>query len=81
MENNQLFGTLFNTIPLYSEEHLEMILDTMTESEAKYFAIQALVHSFKSGTFTLGESEVVSKVVRILSKNTEEQTQEEKPEE
>jgi hypothetical protein len=81
MESGQLFGNLFNTVPLYSEEHLEMILDTMTESEAKYFAIQALVYSFKSGTFTLGESEVVSKVVRILSKNTEEQTQEEKPEE
>ena len=71
MENNQLFGTLFNTIPLYSEEHLEMILDSMSESEAKYFAVQALTHSFKTGSFTLGESEVVSKVVRILSKNPE----------
>ncbi len=70
MESKELFGTLFKTVPLYSEEHLEMIIEAMDSEQANYLAVQALVHSFNSGIFTLGEAEIVSKIVRILSKNT-----------
>jgi hypothetical protein len=70
MGDNEIFGTLFKTVPLYSEEHLEMIIETMDSEQANYLAVQALVHSFNSGVFTLGESEIVSKIVRTLSKKT-----------
>lgn len=73
MENTELFGVLFKTIPLYSEEHLDLIIETMDTKEALYLAVQALTHSHSQGTFTLGESEIISKVVRILSKISEEE--------
>jgi hypothetical protein len=81
MKNEELFGQLFKTIPLYSEEHLEMIIQTMDAKEALYLAVQALTYSHKQGTFTLGESEIVSKVVRILSRISEEEKTSETTEE
>jgi hypothetical protein len=74
MKNEELFGQLFKVIPLYSEEHLEMIIQSMDAKEALYLAVQALTYSHKQGTFTLGESEIVSKVVRILSNISEKES-------
>ena len=81
MKNEELFGQLFKTIPLYSEEHLEMIIETMDTKEALYLAVQALTYSHSKGTFTLGESEIVSKVVRTLSRVSEEKKSPETTEE
>ena len=81
MKNEELFGQLFKTIPIYSEEHLEMIIQTMDAKEALYLAVQALTYSHKQGTFTLGESEIVSKVVRTLSRISEEEKKSETTEE
>ena len=71
MSQENAYGQLFNTIPLYSEDHLELLLDSMDNKDATYMAIQALIYSYKQGVFSLGESEVVSKIVRTLSKTTE----------
>ena len=71
MNQENTYGQLFGSIPLYSEDHLELMLESMDKEQASYLAIQALVHSYKQGIFSLGESEVVSKIVRTLSKITE----------
>jgi len=69
MENeSQIYGNLFGDINLLSEEHLETILSSMNKEYSKYYLIQAVKAAYKRGAFTIGETEVISKAIRILSK-------------
>jgi hypothetical protein len=68
MEEQKIFGKLFNTIPLLSEDHLEVLLQSMDNGSATYLLIQAVKYGHESGVYSLGESEVISKCIRILSK-------------
>jgi len=63
-----IFGKLFNTIELQDENHLELIINTMDKSSATYLLVQAIKHAYHSGVFSLGESEVLSKCIRVISK-------------
>lgn len=76
MENseNEEFGRLFNEVTLISEEHLELILSTMSQKDAVYLLVQAVKHAHHMGVFSIGESEVISKAIRVISKSTEEPT-------
>ncbi len=67
MENNQLYGNLFNSIPLQSEEHLDILLNTMDENNANIMLVQAVKYAHQQGAYTLGESEVISKCIRVIS--------------
>jgi hypothetical protein len=69
MEEEKLFGKLFNSVPLLTENHLETILETMDKDRAIFLIVQAVKHSYHQGLYSLGESEVISKCIRILSKN------------
>ena len=68
MEEEKLFGKLFNTIPLYDENHLDTILTTMDKKTATYFLIQAVKFAYHQGVYSLGESEVISKSIRTQTK-------------
>lgn len=68
-ENNKIYGNLFGTIDLLSEDHLESILSTMTKDSAGYFVIEALKAAHQRGGFTIGETEVISKAIRVFSSN------------
>lgn len=68
VENKDVYGVLFNTIPLNDEQHLEVLLNTMDKETSIYYLHQAINHAFKMGCFTLGECEVLSKAIRISSK-------------
>jgi hypothetical protein len=68
MEEQKLFGKLFNTIPLLSEDHLDVLLQTMDKDSSLYLLIQAVKYAHESGAYSLGETEVISKCIRILSK-------------
>jgi hypothetical protein len=68
MEDEKLFGKLFNTIPLYDESHLDTILTTMDKKTASYMLIQAVKFAYHQGVFSLGESEVISKSIRTYTK-------------
>lgn len=69
MENeNKLFGNLFGTIDLLSEEHLDTILTTMDKNHSLYYLIESVKAAHKRGAFTIGEVEVISKAIRTLSK-------------
>jgi hypothetical protein len=71
MEEQELYGKLFKSIPLYNEEHLELILQTMDEESSIFFMIQAVKHAFDSGVYTIGETEILSKCIRLLAKQKE----------
>jgi hypothetical protein len=68
MEKEDLFGKLFNSVPLIDENHLELLLQTMDKSSAIYLIIQAVKHAYHSGIYSLGESEVLSKAIRVMSR-------------
>ena len=71
-QQQELFGKLFNSIPLYNEEHLDTLLDTMTKDTSIYYLIQAIKFAYESGVYSMGECEVISKAIRISSKKEKE---------
>ena len=66
MEQN--IGKLFGTIPLTTDSHLDVLLDTMDESSALFILQQSINHAYRQGAFTLGECEVLAKAMRISGK-------------
>lgn len=60
-------GLLFNSIPYYSQEHINSVIDELTKEQAVFFVSQALHHSFSQGVFNLLESECISKSIRKLN--------------
>ena len=79
MENqtDELYGKIFDEVPIISEDHLEVILSSMSNQDALYFLTIACKSAYHRGAFSLGESEVISKAVRIVTKiqSTEETTE------
>lgn len=69
MEEQELFGKLFNSVPLLSEDHLETLLETMDKERSIYLLVQAVKHAYHLGVYSIGESEIISKCIRIVSKN------------
>lgn len=67
-EQPEIFGNLFGTIDLLSEEHLDILLNTINKDHAIYYLVESVKAAHKRGAFTIGESEVISKSIRILSK-------------
>lgn len=68
MNEEKLFGKLFNSIPLLTEDHLQTLLDVMDKEQAKFILVQAVKYAYLNGLYSLGESEIISKSIRILSK-------------
>jgi len=62
------YGNLFGTIDLLSEEHLELILSTMDNEHALYYLIESVKSAHRKGSFTIGETEIISKAIRTLLK-------------
>ena len=71
MEQESNYGIVFGTIPLISEDHLDIILTTMNKDHALYYLIEAVKSAHERGTFSIGETEILSKSIRVLSKNEE----------
>jgi hypothetical protein len=70
MEENKIYGNLFGEINLISEDHLEAILSTMDKEHAIYYLVESVKAAYKRNAFTIGETEVISKSIRIISKET-----------
>jgi hypothetical protein len=62
------YGNLFGTIDLLSEEHLELILSTMDNEHALYYLVESVKSAHRKGSFTIGETEIISKSIRTLLK-------------
>ena len=68
VEKNELYGELFGSIPLQDERHLEVLLETMSRNESVYLLTQAVKYAFNQGAYSIGESEVLSKAIRVVNK-------------
>jgi hypothetical protein len=67
MEEKELFGKLFNSVPLLTDDHLQTLLDVMDREQAIFMLVQAVKYAYMSGVYSIGEVEVISKSIRILS--------------
>lgn len=72
MEQEKIFGKLFNSVPLLTEDHLQTLLDVMDREQAIFILVQAVKHAYHNGVYSLGESEVISKSIRTLTQQEEE---------
>jgi hypothetical protein len=66
MEEN-IYGKLFNSVPLLTETHLETLLETLDKERSTYLLIQAVKHAYHSGIYSIGEAEVISKCIRVIN--------------
>lgn len=67
-EDNEIYGNLFGSIELLSEEHLEAILASMDKDLANYYLIESVKSAYRKGVYTIGETEVIAKAIRTLLK-------------
>jgi hypothetical protein len=72
MNEENLFGKLFNSVPLLTEDHIQTILDVMDKEQAIFLLVQAVKYAYHNGVYSLGESEIISKSIRILLEKKEE---------
>jgi hypothetical protein len=69
MQEGEIYGKLFNVIPLMDENHVDILLDTMDKETAVYYLTHAVNLAFHNGIYSLGESEILSKSIRLLNKS------------
>ena len=67
-EEKEIYGNLFGSIELLSEEHLEAILTSMDKDFASYYLIESVKSAYRKGCYSIGETEVISKAIRVLLK-------------
>ena len=67
-EQTENYGNLFGTINLLTEDHLDIILSSMDKEHSIYYLVEAVKSAHSRGAFTIGESEIISKSIRVLSK-------------
>ena len=68
MQEEEIYGKLFNVIPLMDENHVDILIDTMDKDTAAYYLTHAVNLAFHNGVYSLGESEILSKAIRLLNK-------------
>lgn len=68
MENKQPQGFLFDSIAFYSEESVENMINSLDKKSISYILTQALSYAHTKNVYTLVESEIISKCLRILNK-------------
>ena len=69
MDKNEPIGYLFDTVAFYNEEQLTNILENISEEQSFFFLNKALEFAYKKGAFSLVESEILSKSLRIFNNN------------
>ena len=69
MEQKQPIGLLFGSIGFHSPDDINSICEDINLEQAYFMIIKALEYSHHSNVFSLQESEIVSKSLRILNKH------------
>lgn len=67
-ENQKSVGSIFGSINYTSIEHLELFLLNLNLEQSLYILNQSLEYANNRGSFSLQESEFISKALRILNK-------------
>lgn len=65
-QEKQPIAFLFEDVALYKPEDIDNLIDNLTEEQAKFMLIRAVQMAYKNGLYSLTESEIVSKSLRVL---------------
>jgi predicted ATP-dependent serine protease len=57
---------LFEDVAIYKPEDIDNLIDNLTDEQAKFMLIKSVQMAYKNGLYSLTESELVSKSLRIL---------------
>lgn len=57
---------LFEDVAIYKPEDIDNLIDNLSDEQAKFMLIRAVQMAYKNGLYSLTESELVSKSLRIL---------------
>jgi hypothetical protein len=59
-------ASLFESITYYNEEQLNLFLSNMNQEQAIYCLVEAVKIAYRRGSYSLEESEVISKSLRVI---------------
>jgi hypothetical protein len=65
-QQKQPIAYLFEDVAIYNPEDVNILIDNLSEEQAKFMLIRAVQMAHKNGLYSLTESEIVSKSLRIL---------------
>jgi hypothetical protein len=65
-QQKQPIAFLFEEVAIYKPEDIENLIDNLTEEQVKFMLIRAVQMGYKNGLYSLTESEIVSKSLRML---------------
>jgi uncharacterized Fe-S cluster-containing radical SAM superfamily enzyme len=65
-QQTQPIAYLFEEVAIYKPEDIENLIDGLTEEQAKYMLVQAVQMGYRNGLYSLTESELISKSLRML---------------
>lgn len=66
-KDDKIIGSLFDSIDYTSKEQINTFINNMSEEQAIYCIEQAIQSCHNRGAFTLLESEVISKSLRLFN--------------
>lgn len=65
-KNEEILGTIFDDIHFTSQTDLDLLIDGMSKEQSSIFIRKSLEYAYRRGVFTLQESEIVSKSLRLI---------------
>lgn len=65
-QQTQPIAYLFEEVAIYKPEDIENLIDGLTEEQAKYMLVRAVQMAYRNGLYSLTESELISKSLRML---------------
>jgi len=68
MESKEPIGFLFERMVYYSDESIEGLIQSLDKKSVYFVLSQILEYSHSKNIYTLVESEIISKCLRILNK-------------
>jgi hypothetical protein len=58
---------LFDFLPCNSNDELDKLINSIEKEQSLFYIIQAVKFAYKRGCFSLEESEIISKSLRVIS--------------
>lgn len=65
-QEKQPITFLFEEVAIYKPEDIDSLIDNLTVEQAKFMLIKSVQMAYKHGLFSLTESELISKSLRVL---------------
>lgn len=71
--DEKLYASLFGEYDFVSKEHLDVFLQNMNKELSIHCLVNAIKTAHNRGAFTIGETELISKSIRVLVDNENEE--------